>query len=53
MRWFNPDNWTFVFRGETFNLKQMVFDIQRLLPILDYIEKKLVKTNYKKDPYYP
>lgn len=43
MRWFNPVDWTFVFRGESYNLREMAIEIQRLLPILTTKEQELVQ----------
>lgn len=34
MRWFNPRNSTFLFRGETFSLQDIATALEKLLPIL-------------------
>jgi hypothetical protein len=34
MRWFNPENNTFLFRGETFSLQDIATALEKLLPIL-------------------
>ncbi len=41
MRWFDPSNGTFLFRGETFSLQDIATAIENLLPILAAKEKEL------------
>jgi len=41
MRWFNPENNTFLFRGETFSLQNIVTALAKLLPILAAKEVEL------------
>jgi len=41
MRWFNPTNGTFLFRGETFSLQDIATSIERLLPVLAAKEEEL------------
>lgn len=41
MRWFNPTNGTFLFRGETFSLQDIATAIENLLPMLVAKEEEL------------
>lgn len=41
MRWFNPTNGTFLFRGETFSLQDIATALENLLPILVTKEEEL------------
>ncbi len=41
MRWFNPTNGTFLFRGETFSLQDIATALEKLLPILDTKQEEL------------
>jgi hypothetical protein len=41
MRWFDPTNKTFLFRGETFNLQDIATALEELLPIFAAKEREL------------